>query len=275
MAYLMPSLHHLIMSEKLNIEVRGKGSDLVLLHGWAMHSGIWGGIVDDLTTEFRVHLVDLPGHGTNQHVPLSRDLDELAGVILSGLPPAVWMGWSLGGLVALAAALQQPEKVQRMIMVGATPCFSEQEGWECGVSHSAQRAFRYGLKNNLDETLNHFWHQCFGGAWVDEPLRLMGKSSITDSLPESEVLQNGLHLLYNNNLLTASGECKIPTLFIGGTRDRTIRPESFTKAATMMPAASSSLIRAAGHAPFISHREKFLDIIHDFLNEGQKVEQTA
>ena len=95
-----------------------------MLHGWAMHSGIWGGLVDLLAEQFRVHLVDLPGHGVNRHTPLSRNLNDVADLILSELPPAVWVGWSLGGLVTLAAALRQPGKVKKAMLVAATPCFS-------------------------------------------------------------------------------------------------------------------------------------------------------
>ena len=105
------------------MRVLGEGPELVLLHGWAMHSGIWGRLVDNLALDFRVNLVDLPGHGINRHIPLPRELDELAAMILSELPPAIWMGWSLGGLVTLAAAMQQPEKVQKAILVSATPSF--------------------------------------------------------------------------------------------------------------------------------------------------------
>ena len=79
-------------------------------------------------------------------------------------------------------------------------------------------------------------------------------------------MQNGLQLLYSNNLLADLDTCIVPTLLVGGTRDRTIIPESFTRTAAMMPMASSSLIRAAGHAPFISHQDKFLDIIYGFLS---------
>ena len=116
------------MSENLKISTRGQGPDLVLLHGWAMHSGIWGGLVDVLASEYRVNLVDLPGHGVNRHVPLSDDLSEVADLILSRLPPAIWIGWSLGGLVTLSAALRQPDKVQKAVLVAATPCFFKAGG---------------------------------------------------------------------------------------------------------------------------------------------------
>ena len=86
-------------------------------------------------------------------------------------------------------------------------------------------------------------------------------------VPARNVLRTGLHLLYSNNLLEGLGSCEVPTLFISGTRDRTIRPESYEQAAAMMPAGNSTLIRAAGHAPFISHQDKFLEIIQEFMHE--------
>ena len=253
------------MSESLKISSRGQGPELVLLHGWAMHSGIWGGLVDQLTTEFRVNLVDLPGHGVNSDVPLSNELNEVAGLILSELPPAIWIGWSLGGLVTLAAALQQPQKVIKSILVAATPCFSSQADWDFGVSPAQQRVFAEGLDEDFEGTFNQFCLQCFGASRVDESLGRLGYLPIADKVPARRVLHTGLHLLYGNNLLAGLSTCKVPTLYIGGTRDRTIRPESFEQAAAMMPAGSSTLIRAAGHVPFISHEDRFLDIIREFI----------
>ena len=257
------------MPENLKIITYGQGPDLVLLHGWAMHSGIWGGLLDELASRFRVSLVDLPGHGVNRNVPLSEDLSVVAEQILFMVPPAIWIGWSLGGLVTLAAALRQPHKVQKAVLVAASPCFSKQPNWDCGVDDVSQKAFADGLESECDETLKQFWLQCFGAAWVDESLRRLGKSSATDNAPAKTVMQAGLQLLYGNNLLGDLGECEVPILFLGGTRDRTIKPESFARAAAKMPSASSHLIRAAGHAPFISHHDHFMEIIHSFLQGDQ------
>jgi len=47
----------------LHVESHGSGAPLVMLHGWGMHGGIWGGVVDQLAQHCRVLCVDLPGHG--------------------------------------------------------------------------------------------------------------------------------------------------------------------------------------------------------------------
>ena len=137
------------MSENLKISTYGQGPDLVLLHGWAMHSGIWGRLVDVLASGFRVNLVDLPGHGVNRHVPLSGDLNEVAELILSAVPPAIWIGWSLGGLVTLAATLQATAQgAQGSTGVGNSLFFKAGRlGLWCGrFAHN--RHFSMGLKVN-------------------------------------------------------------------------------------------------------------------------------
>ena len=266
MRFSMPSPRLVLMPEGLNIVTRGEGPELVLLHGWAMHSGIWAGLVDQLASEFRVSLVDLPGHGVNSHLPLASDPDEVAGLILYEVPSAIWMGWSLGGLVALAAALRQPQKVEKVILVGATPCFSRQEGWDYGVSKAQQQAFTDGLEDDFEGTLEQFFLQCFGASCVKEALDHLGYSAVTGKLPARDVLHSGLELLYGSNLLAGLGSCTVPTLFVGGARDRTISPETFEQAAARMPDGISRLIRGAGHSPFISHQDKFLDIIREFTH---------
>jgi len=265
----MPWRWRLAVAEPLNIVTRGRGRDLVLVHGWAMHSGIWGGLLDSLSSRFRVNLVDLPGHGVNRHVPFSDNLQEVTGQILARVPEAIWIGWSLGGLVTLAAAVLQPQKVNKAILVGATPSFVKRPHWDCGVDSGSCRAFSEALDNSPGETMEQFWLQCFGVASVAESLRLLGKSSVMDDLPSHTDLEAGLRLLYDNDLLAEAGTCKVPALFLGGTRDRTILPESFTRAAALMPSGEACLVKGAGHAPFITHRDAFLDIIRGYLN-GEK-----
>jgi pimeloyl-[acyl-carrier protein] methyl ester esterase len=253
------------MTEALKVTIRGKGADLVLLHGWGMHSGIWGPVADSLAGGYRLHLVDLPGHGTNRHIPLPVDLAEVTDLVLAAVPPAAWIGWSLGGLIALSAGLRHAERVTKLVLVGATPSFSCQPDWDCGVREDARRAFASGLENDFDNTLEQFFLQTFGPRWSSQALQRLGGQAPAEAVPGHQDLQAGLEILYGNNLLPALKHCKIPALFLGGTRDRTVRPESFERAAGLMPGAKAALIRGAGHAPFISHEDEFLEIIRRFL----------
>ena len=100
---------------RLFVESTGHGPPLVLLHGWAMHSGIWGPIVAHLAHRFRVHAVDLPGHGYSAPVAPCT-LDAMAAAVDAALDaearPLAVLGWSLGGLVAMRWALARPATVR-------------------------------------------------------------------------------------------------------------------------------------------------------------------
>ena len=84
----------------LHIEVAGEGPPLVLLHGWAMHGGVFAPLVEHLRTQRTLYVVDLPGHGLSRDSPVPLAIDPVVDALVDLLPPAPWLGWSLGGLVA-------------------------------------------------------------------------------------------------------------------------------------------------------------------------------
>ena len=53
----------------LHVDRSGSGADLVLLHGWGLHSGAWDEVAPLLARRFRVHAIDLPGHGLSAAMP--------------------------------------------------------------------------------------------------------------------------------------------------------------------------------------------------------------
>lgn len=102
---------------------------LVLLHGWGLNAEVWHCISEELASHFTLHLVDLPGFGRSRGFG-AMSLDEMARQVLDAAPQnAIWLGWSLGGLVASQIALSQPERVKALVTVASSPCFSAQETW--------------------------------------------------------------------------------------------------------------------------------------------------
>ena len=90
----------------LHIDKLGHGpAPMVLLHGWAMHGGVMRPLADALTEQCTLYVVDLPGHGWSRSSTVSLEPRACAAAIAAVTPPAIWVGWSLGGLIALTAAL--------------------------------------------------------------------------------------------------------------------------------------------------------------------------
>ena len=82
---------------------QGQGRPLVLLHGWGMNAGVWLPLLPRLEAHWRVTMIELPGHGESHLI--EGDIHDWAGAVLDTAPSnAIWLGWSLGAMVALALA---------------------------------------------------------------------------------------------------------------------------------------------------------------------------
>lgn len=141
----------------MHIDRIGNGPDLVMLHGWAMHAGIFSPIIDALSERYTLHLVDLPGHGRSRERAGAPDLEVLAGEVADRVPAgAAWLGWSLGGLVALKAGADRPGEVDRLIMVAAPPRFTTAPHWPRGVDAAVFEEFAQDLATDFNATLQRF-----------------------------------------------------------------------------------------------------------------------
>ena len=160
----------------LHIETIGEGPDLVLLHGWAMHSGIWDSVRDRLAQQFRLHLVDLPGHGLSPACEPGT-LDHLVEIVMEILPERCMLGgWSLGGQIAMELALREPQRVQKLILISTTPCFTKRDDWKWGMEHKLLQLFLENLKLNYTTTINRFLNlQMSGGRDATKILSQMRK----------------------------------------------------------------------------------------------------
>ena len=69
----------------LHVDVVGSGPPLVLLHGWAMHGGIFAPLVEALRAHRTLHVVDLPGHGHSRGAAVPLRLDDCAAAVLDDI----------------------------------------------------------------------------------------------------------------------------------------------------------------------------------------------
>lgn len=252
----------------LYVERSGQGPDLVLLHGWGLHGGIWDGIAPQLSQAFTLHRVDLPGHGRSPNLDGAYTLQAVAEAVLAAVPAqAHWLGWSLGGRVAMQAALLAPERIRRLIAVASSPRFLAAEGWP-GVEPKVLQGFAEGLEQDYRKTLLQFLAiQALGSERAKQEIRLLREGLFAHGEPELAALHGALGILQTADLRTQLQEIKIPTLFVAGQRDGLMPVAAAEQAVALMENAQLQVIPGAGHAPFISHPEPFLQIIGQFLHE--------
>ena len=251
----------------LHVDVRGSGPDLVLLHGWGMHSSIWGGVHDELARDFRVHAVDLPGYGASSPC-LPYDLPQLVQAVAAAVPSGAGVvGWSLGGLVAQRLALSHPQQVARLMLVGSTPCFVQRPDWSCGIEADVLQAFAHDLERDYAATLMRFLSlQVRSGENVRTVLKYLRTALFSRGMPRAEVLRAGLNILLENDLRPAAGKHTQPLAIVHGERD-TLAPAAAARwLADQFPGARLTVIPGCAHAPFLSHPEVFLQEVREFFS---------
>lgn len=242
------------------VTTKGQGPVLNVLHGWGMNAHLFDDWSGQLARHFQVNLIDLPGHGLNHQQHLSEDLGELAAAAAQ-LPKGIWLGWSLGGLMALNLALRHPEQVNRLIMLCATPCFVKQEHWPHGTDPVVLKQFAEHLQRDVKKTIQRFLAlEVMGVDDERDQLRTLQQKVFERPLPSTQALNAGLSLLQQVDLSDPLKNLEPPSLWISGRRDRLVLPAAMAAAAELCGGHHVQM-RGSGHAPFIRQADALTEII--------------
>ena len=261
------------MSASLYMETEGQGPGLLLLHGWGLHGGVWDTLISRLTPQLRITRLDLPGHGRSRHAPMPHTLTELALQTMAAVPPgAVVLGWSLGGLVALEAALRMPQRMRGLILVSSTPRFVTAEDWPHAMPPEQLREFAAGLSQDYQETLRRFLSlQVRGDESARASLRQLRDVLFAHGEPDTGSLAAGLGILTDADLCARLKDVSVPTLVLAGDYDRLAPLGASKYMAEHIPAARLEVFPKSAHAPFLSHPDAFVAAVLRFMEGLDKV----
>lgn len=251
----------------MHVETLGAGRNVVLVHGWGLHGGVWRDLAQRLAVSFRVIVPDLPGHGRSHHADSAFTLEALADTVQRSLVgPAVWVGWSLGALVALTAALRVPAAVDRLVLIGATPRFAQAPDWPQAMAPETLAQFARELETDYRGTLARFLSlQAGEGKAGHETVRRLRAVLAEGGDPAPAALRAGLRLLAETDLRAGLAGINAPVLVLHGGRDRLAPPGAAEYLAAHLPRAQLALIPSAGHAPFLSHPQETWSALGPFL----------
>lgn len=235
----------------------------VFLHGWGLHGGIWA--------ETRAGLPglapDLPGYGDTPSVS-PYTAETLADAVAETLDTAVELiGWSLGGMVALALATRHPDKVARLVLVGTSPAFVSRPDWPHGLAPEVLAGFVDSLRQDYRATLLRFLSlQARGGDAAREVIARLRETVFQRGEPAAEALAAGLDLLRDVDLRAVASRVRCPTLVVHGAYDTLCPAEAGRWLAGQIPGARLALHERAAHAPFLSHPDWFAGQVRGFLH---------
>jgi pimeloyl-[acyl-carrier protein] methyl ester esterase len=253
-------------------ETFGTGKPIILVHGWAMHSGIWRGFAQQLAQHYQVTCIDLPAHGRSRdainRVSIPFTLENVSDALVNALPdkPSCWLGWSLGATIVLDIAHRYPEWVNSLILLAGNPLFVASNDW-LGVKSSVLDAFAASLNADCQATLLRFLALQVNGLPDSKMLLKQLKTAVMECHPpDNDSLQGGLEILKHTDLRAVLAQLTIPVSVILGDKD-TLVPVAVAEQLQQLSAKLElSILKGAGHVPFLSHPQELLALICHFMD---------
>ena len=238
---------------------RGPGR-LVLVHGFTQTLRTWDAIAATLADTFQVVRVDLPGHGGSSSVELG--FAETAAAIGDAGGTATYVGYSMGGRLCLRLAVDRPDLVRALVLVGASP----------GLADEGERSARRVSDEALADEIERIGTAAFLERWLAQPLfstlqpdpgDLEARRANTPAGLAAALRRLGTGV--QEPLWDRLGELKMPVLAMAGQDDaRYIRLAERTAAAIGANAQVVALA-GAGHAAHLERPAGFCRLLAAFL----------
>ena len=258
----------------------GEGHPLVLLHGAGDNALDWQWVMPALAATYRVYAPDLPGSPNSARPPAAEYSPAFferftAGFLDAlGIEGAVFVGNSLGGLIALRLALSHPTRVTALVLVDSA-----------GLGRAVNPAFTSVNVPGLAEGARPFWRTPIGAnqrawgrtallfaytpgnvprEWIAEQCRLALSSGYLEA--HLTVLRAMVSPLGQREVLVDRlSELDIPTLIIWGARDRVFPESQAIEAVSHLREGSLALIPDCGHVPHVECPDRFLAALRGFI----------
>ena len=257
----------------MHVDSVGEGQDLVLLHGWAMHGGVFDSLIKKLIPNYRVHIVDLPGFGFSREDNGIYNLDEVTDIVIAGLHErnlknVILIGWSLGGLIAQNICIRDSNLVSKLVLIASVPKFVYSNDWTNGIDESVLSIFHVSMQDDFRKTVLRFLSlQVLGDELAMLQLRLLRQEIFTRGEPNPDALKSGLLILQEADLRNVVGQITQECLFVAGTQDQIVLADAIKESVALFPNARYEIIEKSAHGLFLSHEPQFLTILNDFLND--------
>ena len=240
------------------------GAPLVLLHGLGSSSGDWAPQLPVLGEPHRVLVVDLPGHGRSPLPPgrltIAGMADEVARLLARmNAPPAHVIGLSLGGCVALALALQAPERVRSLVLVNAFARL--RPAGPRGALRILQRLVLLATAP-MERVAAHVAR----GIFPEPGQRDLYEAAVARlSRMPRRAYAAACGALAAFDARARLAEVRCPTLVVAGARDTTVPLGAKQALARAIPGARLVVVDESGHASNLDQPARFNRLVLDFI----------
>ncbi|KKE83821.1 hypothetical protein N481_10680 [Pseudoalteromonas luteoviolacea S4047-1] len=233
-----------------------------------MNKEVWQLIEVELKTAFNIPVkaLNLPGFGGEPIKSEQYDLDTVVQSVADKVNAnSIVVGWSLGGLVATRLATMYPDKVAHLILVSSNTQFCEDGTWP-GIKGQVLEQFKAQLAKDSKKTIERFLAiQAMGSEHAKGDIKQLKSLLFQAPEPQEGALSAGLDILQNTDLKSEFAKLRCPMNGIFGRLDALVPPAVAAEMANINPQFGYEILPQASHAPFISHRDEFINYLKSTL----------
>ena len=241
--------------------VTGTGSRVVLLHGFAQNRNCWGPMLEELSAVRQCWRFDAPGHGSaEQFADLT--CSQAGAKVLASSGEAAYLGYSMGGRMLLAAALDRPESVRALVLLSAT----------AGISDHAERADRRAQDEQRALRISEIGVESFVEEWLAMPMFQSLPAGAGFREQRLENTAQGLAASLRNAgtgsmepLWDRLGELTMPVLCVAGGSDTSYVERAHEMGESIGSNCSVQIVAGVGHAPHLEAPEATSSVVRRFL----------
>jgi 2-succinyl-6-hydroxy-2,4-cyclohexadiene-1-carboxylate synthase len=242
------------------VEGRPAGGRVVLVHGFTQTAAAWEMVGERLGRRWEVVRVDLPGHGGSGGIRVG--FGEAAGLVGAAGGVGTYVGYSLGGRLCLRLALDRPDLVRGLVLIGASP----------GIADPAGRAERRAADEALAAGIEREGVAAFLDRWLAGPLFATLGAEAAGRAERLANTADGLAYALRRlgtgvqePLWDRLGGLRPPVLLVAGERDAKFAGLARELAAAIGPAARVATVPGAGHAVHLERPDTTAALVEAFL----------
>ncbi|WP_213881337.1 alpha/beta fold hydrolase [Pseudomonas sp. dw_358] len=256
--------------------VSGSGHPVVLIHGVGLNKEMWGGQRVGLAAHYQVIAYDMLGHGASPlPVPgtglkeYARQLHELLQHLQ--LPQATVIGFSMGGLVARAFALEHPQQLSAMVVLNSV--FNRSAEQSAGVIERSRQAAEHGPAANAEGALSRWFSEEYQAA---NPAQINAlRQTLASNDPQGYQTTYQLFATQDQYGSEQLSSIKAPTLIATGELDPGSTPLMAQQLAARIPGAQVAVLPEQRHMMAVESPRQVNRLLLDFLAHALPLSQPA
>jgi len=252
----------------LHYEVYGRGHPVILLHGWLGSWGLWRETMTYLGQNYRTYALDFWGFGESGRKRSTYKVQDFVSLVNQfmdqlGIASAPLVGHSMGGTVSLSVALDYPERVEKVVIIGS-PIVGSSLALPlklAGIPINARLLFTFfPLFRAAMRLASPFI--CSDPEFPDLMDRDLSRTTLESFLISIATLRK-------TDLRPRLNQIQIPVMGMFGDADNIVNPQQWKPLQEGLPNARIERFSQAGHFIMLDEPPLFLSILKDFLDQTE------